>query len=78
MTASEVPALPNPADTTTWPEWKKNVQIWMVAFHAMMCTFMGAGLIPGFVTLANQYKVTIEQASYLTAVYVCANYYPMD
>lgn len=57
-----------------WPLWKKNAQILMVAFHSMMGTFMAAGIIPAYDSLAEQYNITVPQASYLTSfqVYFCS------
>ncbi|KAJ5676461.1 uncharacterized protein N7477_002094 [Penicillium maclennaniae] len=46
---------------------KKNAQILMVAFHSMMCTFMAAGIIPAYGTLAKAYNITVPEASYLTS-----------
>jgi hypothetical protein len=57
-------------DPLNWPRWKKNTQLLMVAFHAMMNTFMAAGIIPGFYNLSVKYGTTIEEASYLTSVQV--------
>lgn len=53
-----------------WPQWKKNAQILMVAFHSMVATFMAAGIIPAYDTMAEVYGVTVPQASYLTSVQV--------
>ncbi|PYI23136.1 MFS general substrate transporter [Aspergillus japonicus CBS 114.51] len=53
-----------------WPEWKKNAQILMVAFHSMVATFMAAGIIPAYDTMAEVYGVTVPQASYLTSMQI--------
>ncbi|KAJ5933639.1 hypothetical protein N7454_005968 [Penicillium verhagenii] len=63
----EICAAKSPHDPCNWPQWKKNAQILMVAFHSMMCTFMAAGIIPAYDTFAEQYKITVEDASYLTS-----------
>jgi len=60
----------SPNDPLNWPGWKKNTQLLMVAFHAMMNTFMAAGIIPGFYNFSVKYGTTIEEASYLTSVQV--------
>jgi len=60
----------SPEDPLNWPARKKNTQVLMVAFHAMMTTFMTAGIIPGFHTFAEKYGTSIEEASYLTSVQV--------
>lgn len=68
----ELDPLPSssPNDPLNWPVWKKNTQLLMVAFHAMMATFMAAGIIPGFQSFSVNYGITIEEASYLTSVQV--------
>ncbi|KAL2858539.1 MFS multidrug transporter [Aspergillus pseudoustus] len=60
-------ALSGPA---SWPKWKKNLQIWMVAFHSLMTTFMAAGIIPASATLADDYGVTISEISYLVSTQI--------
>ncbi|CAI7609710.1 unnamed protein product [Penicillium discolor] len=57
----------SPQNPHNWPRWKKNAQILMVAFHSMMGTFMAAGIIPAYDTFAEQYNVTVPDASYLTS-----------
>ncbi|KAF4772351.1 hypothetical protein HAV15_004853 [Penicillium sp. str.  len=57
----------SPQNPHNWPRWKKNAQILMVAFHSMMGTSMAAGIIPAYDTFAEQYNVTVPDASYLTS-----------
>ncbi|KAJ6116225.1 hypothetical protein N7512_005950 [Penicillium capsulatum] len=57
----------SPRDPHNWPQWKKNAQILMVAFHSMVGTFMAAGIIPAYEVLAEEYHVTVPDASYLTS-----------
>ncbi|KAJ5657810.1 uncharacterized protein N7484_001459 [Penicillium longicatenatum] len=54
-------------DPQSWRPWKKNAQILMVAFHSMIGTFMAAGIIPAYDTFAEQYDITVVDASYLTS-----------
>lgn len=61
----------SPQNPRNWPRWKKNAQILMVAFHSMMGTFMAAGIIPAYDAFAEQYNVTVPDASYLTSLQVC-------
>lgn len=61
----------SPQDPRNWPGWKKNAHILMVAFHSMMGTFMAAGIIPAYDTFAEEYGVSVPQASYLTSFQVC-------
>lgn len=61
----------SPQNPRNWPHWKKNAQILMVAIHSMMGTFMAAGIIPAYDAFAEQYNVTVPDASYLTSCQVC-------
>lgn len=60
-----------PEAPINWPVWKRNAQILMVAIHSMVCVFMAAGIIPGYEAMAEEYNITVPQASYLTSVQVC-------
>ncbi|KAJ5712151.1 hypothetical protein N7488_006307 [Penicillium malachiteum] len=57
----------DPRDPKNWSLRKKNAQILMVAFHSMISTFMAAGIIPAYDTLAEKYNITVPDASYLTS-----------
>lgn len=71
ISEGELPATDSPQDPRNWPQWKKDAQILMAAFHSMMCTFMAAGIVPAYHSLAHDYQVTVPVASYLTSVQVC-------
>jgi hypothetical protein len=58
---------PNPQD---WPKWKREVQIWMIAIHSMVATFMAAGIIPAYEVMALDYGVSTHSATYLTSYQV--------
>ncbi|KAJ5458759.1 Major facilitator superfamily domaingeneral substrate transporter [Penicillium sp. IBT 31633x] len=60
----------SPHNPHNWPHWKKNAQIMMIAFHSMIGTFMAAGIIPAYDAFAEEYKVTVPEASYLTSVQI--------
>jgi hypothetical protein len=60
----------NPADPLNWPNWKKNAQILMIAFHAMITTFTASSIIPAFIPFSELYQVSVTSASYLTGVQV--------
>ena len=45
----------------------------MVAFHSMAATFMAAGIIPAYDAMAEDYGVTVPEASYFTSVQVCTS-----
>lgn len=59
-----------PEAPINWPAWKRNAQILMVAIHSMVSVFMAAGVIPGYDAMAEEYNITVPQASYLTSVQV--------
>lgn len=50
-----------------WPKWKRECQIWKIAVHSMVSTFMAADIIPAYKKMAEQYGVTVHEASYLTS-----------
>ncbi|KAI9730291.1 MAG: hypothetical protein M1818_008194 [Claussenomyces sp. TS43310] len=60
----------DPADPLNWPSWKKHVNLILVSFHAMMTTFMAAGIIPAFGLLAKDLGVGLVRASYLTSIQI--------
>ncbi|KAL2849300.1 major facilitator superfamily domain-containing protein [Aspergillus pseudodeflectus] len=62
--------MEDPANPRNWPGWKKNAQILMVAFHSMSATFVAAGIIPAYESLAEEYGITVPQASYLTSAQI--------
>lgn len=65
----------SPDNPRNWPKWKKNAQIIMIAFHSMMGTFMAAGVVPAYEAFAEEYKVTVQQASYFTSIQVSIDGY---
>ncbi|TAQ88454.1 hypothetical protein B7494_g3225 [Chlorociboria aeruginascens] len=60
----------DPVDPLNWPAWKKNLNLFLVAFHAMMTTFTAACIIPAFELFALDFHISITQASYLTSVQI--------
>ena len=60
----------DPADPLNWPSWKKNVNLFLVAFHAMMTTFTAAGVIPAFEQFSIDLGISLTQASYLTSIQI--------
>ncbi|KAJ5611169.1 hypothetical protein N7510_007888 [Penicillium lagena] len=63
-----------PADPLNWPSWRKNVNIALVSFHAMMCLFMGAVSKPRIVLeelgLIRKNSCATILATYLNAVWI--------
>ncbi|TVY81245.1 Efflux pump radE [Lachnellula suecica] len=60
----------DPADPLNWPAWKKNINLFLVAFHAMMTTFIAASVIPAFELFSIDFGVSLTQASYITSVQI--------
>jgi len=60
----------DPADPYNWPAWKKNVNLVLVAFHAFMCTFTAASIIPAFEPLSEALHTTIPRTSYLVSMQI--------
>ncbi|KAH8799675.1 putative MFS transporter [Xylogone sp. PMI_703] len=60
----------NDADPYNWPNWKKNVNLVIVSFHAFMTTFTASSIIPAFDLLAQDLGVTIQDASYLVSLQI--------
>ncbi|KAH0361729.1 MFS general substrate transporter, partial [Aureobasidium melanogenum] len=58
------------ADPLNFPYWKKITNLCLVAFHAMMSTFIAAALIPAFESIAKDLGITIQHASYLTSLQI--------
>ncbi|EIT80122.1 major facilitator superfamily domain-containing protein [Aspergillus flavus] len=64
-----IPSM-DPADPYNWPSWKKLANLVLVAIHACMGTFAAAGIIPAYATIAEEYNVTVQKASYLTSLQI--------
>lgn len=60
----------SPQDPLNWHPWRKNINILLVSFHAMMCLFMGAGIIPAYENLALEMNISLQSASYLTSIQI--------
>ncbi|KAA8898285.1 hypothetical protein TRICI_006603 [Trichomonascus ciferrii] len=57
-------------DPLNWPELKKNYHLTLVGTQAMMTTFMAAGLVPAYETMAEEYGHPVHDISYLTSVQI--------
>lgn len=57
-------------DPQSWPKWKRELQIWMIAVHSMVSTFMAAGIILAYERMAKDYGVSVHQTSYLSSAQV--------
>jgi predicted MFS family arabinose efflux permease len=58
------------SDARNWPQWRKNLMIFMVSFHSMTSVFMAAGVVPAASTMAKAYGVSLADASYLVSAQV--------
>ncbi|KAJ5194256.1 hypothetical protein N7472_006722 [Penicillium cf. griseofulvum] len=64
-----IPSM-SPADPYNWPEWKKMVNLILVAFHACMGTFTAAAIIPAFLDISTAVGVGMQDAAYLTSLQI--------
>ncbi|KAI0470684.1 putative MFS transporter [Xylariaceae sp. FL0804] len=64
-----VPSMSD-ADPYNWPQWKKTVNLLLVAFHACMATFTASSIIPAYETIAEDLHISLQQASYLTSLQI--------
>ncbi|KAF7982219.1 hypothetical protein HWV62_29414 [Athelia sp. TMB] len=66
--------VPVPSDSKTdplnWPSWKKNVLLFIVAFHAMQGPFSAAIIIPAYQELAAAFDVSLNKITYLTSTQI--------
>ncbi|KAI4950949.1 hypothetical protein J4E86_007458 [Alternaria arbusti] len=58
------------ADPYNWPQWKKVMNLLFVAFHAMMCAFPAAAIIPAYENISEDLGVSLQGASYLTSLQI--------
>lgn len=49
---------------------KKNINLLLISFHALMTNFIGAGIIPVYATLSEKFGVEIQDVSYMTSIHV--------
>lgn len=54
-------------DPLNWPEWRKNAQLALVAFHSFSCTFIASGVVPACESFAEDYGVTLHACTYFTS-----------
>lgn len=58
------------ADPYNWPNWKKTVNLVLVAWHACMATFNSAAIIPAYQHIAKDLHVSLQRTTYLTALQI--------
>ncbi|KAL3470283.1 major facilitator superfamily domain-containing protein [Aspergillus californicus] len=66
---SPLPSM-NDADPYNWPPWEKTIHLAFVAFHAMMATFTAAAIQSPSVEIAEDRKISVHRASYLTSLVI--------
>ncbi|QKX63084.1 uncharacterized protein TRUGW13939_10252 [Talaromyces rugulosus] len=64
-----VPAMDD-EDPYNWPAWKKHTNLVLVAFHAMMCTFIASSIIPAYRDISLDLGVSMDKTSYLTSLQI--------
>ncbi|KAJ5773318.1 Translation elongation/initiation factor/Ribosomal beta-barrel [Penicillium paradoxum] len=60
----------DPDHPVNWPLYKRNINLFLISFHALMTNFIGAGIIPVYATLAEKFDVEIQDVSYMTSIHV--------
>ena len=60
----------DPNDPLNWPNKKKYVHIALISFQIMTCTFVAAGLTQVYIKFAEDYGVSMNEASYTTSVQI--------
>ncbi|KAH7159726.1 major facilitator superfamily domain-containing protein, partial [Dactylonectria estremocensis] len=58
------------ADPLNWPNYKKIVNLIIIAFHAMMATFTAAAIQSAYVDIAADLNVSVQRATYLTSLVI--------
>ncbi|EED14412.1 MFS multidrug transporter, putative [Talaromyces stipitatus ATCC 10500] len=64
-----VPAMDD-ADPYNWASWKKVINLFLVAFHAMFGTFTAAAIIPAYLEISLDLGISINTTSYLTSLQI--------
>lgn len=57
-------------DPLNWPEWRKNSQLMLVAFHSFTTTFIASGVVPAYQDFADDYNVTLHACTYFTSAQI--------
>ncbi|KAF9895308.1 hypothetical protein FE257_000212 [Aspergillus nanangensis] len=53
-----------------WPQWKKDINLALISFHAMMTNFVGAGIIPVYSVFAEMFGKSVQDISYFTSIHI--------
>ncbi|KAJ5937039.1 hypothetical protein N7466_003489 [Penicillium verhagenii] len=60
----------NDADPYNWPRWKKNLNLGLVVFHAMIGLFTASSIQSAFVNIAADLDVSMQRTSYLVSLFI--------
>ncbi|KAJ5164174.1 Translation elongation/initiation factor/Ribosomal beta-barrel [Penicillium coprophilum] len=60
----------DPNHPVNWPKYKRNINLGLISFHALVTNFVGAGIIPVYATLAEKFGIEIQDVSYLTSIHI--------
>lgn len=68
----ELKPLPSsdPRDPLNWSDKKKAFHLLMISLQTFACTFLSAGISPGYLTMAQKYGRSVSDCSYLTTVQI--------
>ncbi|CAI7669075.1 unnamed protein product [Penicillium viridicatum] len=58
------------ADPYNWPRWRKNLNLTLVAFHAMMATFTASSIQSAFENISEDLDVSMQRTSYLVSLFI--------
>ncbi|KAJ5715656.1 uncharacterized protein N7483_012837 [Penicillium malachiteum] len=60
----------NDADPYNWPQWKKNLNLGLVVFHAMMALSTASSIQSAFTNIAADLDVSMQRTSYLVSLFI--------
>ncbi|KAJ5827835.1 Major facilitator superfamily domain general substrate transporter [Penicillium robsamsonii] len=58
------------ADPYNWPRWRKNLNLTLVAFHAMMGTFTASSIQSAFENISEDLDISMQRTSYLVSLFI--------
>ncbi|CAG9956747.1 unnamed protein product [Clonostachys rosea f. rosea IK726] len=58
----------DPNEPYNWPRWKSRINLFLIAFHALMIGFVAGSPIPAFEAFANDFDVSIDAAAYIVSI----------
>ncbi|CAG9981064.1 unnamed protein product [Clonostachys byssicola] len=58
----------DPNEPYNWPRWKSRINLFLIAFHALMIGFVAGSPIPAFEAFSNDFDVSIDAAAYIVSI----------